>query len=58
MKRAYITPSSEVVNLNLESVLCGSDISVMKTSDDIRITGDTGLSNKGGWSSDNWTGDE
>ncbi len=58
MKRAYITPSSEVVNLNLESVLCNSGISVMKTSDDMRITGDQGYSSKGGWSSDNWTGDE
>ncbi len=54
MKKAYITPNSEAVDLNLESVLCGSGIE--KSSE--TLTGDQGLSNKGGWSSDNWSGDE
>ncbi len=57
MKRAYITPNSEVVDLNLESSILCPSIVIQKSSDET-LECDLGLSNKGGWSSDNWSGEE
>ncbi len=53
MKKTYITPQTDCVDLMVEgSILAGS------TTFKVNETQADQWSPKGGWSSDNWSGDE
>jgi len=58
MKKTYIRPMAEAINLNLESPIMG--VSNLSTNDNTPMVGDDPIENifsnqKDGWSSDSWT---
>lgn len=58
MKKTYIRPMAEAINLNLESPIMG--VSNLSTNDNTPMVGDDPIKNlfsnqKDGWSSDSWT---
>ena len=58
MKKTYIRPMAEAINLNLESPIMG--VSNLSTNDNTPMVGDDPIENifsnqKNGWSSDSWT---
>lgn len=58
MKKTYIRPMAEAINLNLESPIMG--VSNLSTNDNTPMVGDDPIkkifsNQKDGWSSDSWT---
>ena len=58
MKKTYIRPMAEAINLNLELPIMG--VSNLSTNDNTPMVGDDPIENifsnpKDGWSSDSWT---
>lgn len=58
MKKTYIRPMAEAINLNLESPIMG--VSNLSTNENTPMVGDDPIENifsnqKDGWSSDSWT---
>ena len=56
MKKKYIAPESQVIGISLEGMIAGSNtpsIDPNKQYDDANSQ----LSERGGWSSDNWSED-
>lgn len=58
MKKTYIRPMAEAINLNLESPIMG--VSNLSTNDNTPMVGDDPIKNifsnqKGGWNCDSWT---
>lgn len=61
MKKTYIRPMAEAINLNLESPIMG--VSNLSTNDNTPMVGDDPIENifsnqKDGWSSDSWTSND
>lgn len=58
MKKTYIRPMAEAINLNLESPIMG--VSNLSTNDNTPMVGDDPIENifsnpKDGWNCDSWT---
>ncbi len=56
MKKVYITPSAEALNFVAETMLAGSI--KIEVGDDTVDAGTSFSEGKGGWSSENWSGEE
>ena len=54
MKKSYITPTSQEIALQLESMVAMS----IAIDNDKEVGGSDAYTNKGGWSSENWTDTE
>lgn len=56
MKKIYMAPGSASVELFAENtLLAGSDRVTVTLVDDDKVSGESSLTNKKGWSSENWT---
>ena len=52
MKKTYITPASEVIDLHAEAPIMAGSIQIDKGEG--TATGDEALSHKGGWNASDW----
>ncbi len=53
MKKTYIQPNSQCINLFIEDAMLAASLSSVEVNKDKNAT--SILSNERGWSSDNWT---